>query len=189
MYTDKTLTLRKSIVYASELRNFLAFLHSKTAISFNILLVLQILCRYTKFRNVPTKLWKSIIGGGGGLPPALPPPPPPGYANGWQFQGSRCMIWPGICDINLVKLCNVGGNAICRAFGKDYFSFWLADQIGHVENGFSNRNCIIPFFGPTCQLKYRKLKQFENKGRSHPLTLKCGIFPPENSPEKMWSRF
>ena len=27
-----------------------------------------------KFPNVPTKLWKSIIGGGGGLPP--PPPPP-----------------------------------------------------------------------------------------------------------------
>ena len=30
----------------ASLENFLAFLHSKTAISFNILLVLQILCRY-----------------------------------------------------------------------------------------------------------------------------------------------
>ena len=67
-------------------------------------MVLQILCRYKwhacrltcsdKFRNVPTKLWKSIIGGGGELPPA--PPPPPGYANGWQCQGSRYVIWPGI---------------------------------------------------------------------------------------------
>ena len=47
--------------------------------------VLQILCRYKwhacrltcsdKFPNVPTKLWKSIIGGGG-LPPCPPPPPP-----------------------------------------------------------------------------------------------------------------
>ena len=65
----------------ASLENFLAFLHSKTAISFNILLVLQIHCRYKwhacrltcsdKFRNVPTKLWKSIIGGGGGeLPPS-----------------------------------------------------------------------------------------------------------------------
>ena len=89
-YTDKTLTLRKSMYMrangASELRKFFAFLHSKTAISFNILLVLQILCRYKwhacrltcsdKFPNVPTKLWKSIMGGGGGgLPPAPPPPP------------------------------------------------------------------------------------------------------------------
>ena len=48
MYTDKTLTLRKSmyICERASLENFLAFLHSKTAISFNILLVLQILCRY-----------------------------------------------------------------------------------------------------------------------------------------------
>ena len=54
---------------------------SKTAISFNILSVLQILCRYKwhacrltctdKFPNVPTKLWKSIIGGGG-QPAPLP---------------------------------------------------------------------------------------------------------------------
>ena len=68
----------------ASLENVLAFLHSKTAISFNILLVLQILCRYKwhacrltcsdKFRNVPTKLWKSIIGGGGG---GDSPPPPP----------------------------------------------------------------------------------------------------------------
>ena len=63
--------------------------------------ILQILCRYKwhacrltcsdKFRNVPTKFWKSIIwgGGGGGLPP-----PPPATLNGWQCQGSRYMIWP-----------------------------------------------------------------------------------------------
>ena len=45
-YTDKTLTLRKIYEYASERseqKNF-TFSHSKTAISFNILLVLQILC-------------------------------------------------------------------------------------------------------------------------------------------------
>ena len=73
-----------------------------------IFTLLQILCRYTwhacrltcsnKFRNVPTKLWKSIIGrgggGGGGIAPLPSPPPPPGYANGWQCQGSRYMIWP-----------------------------------------------------------------------------------------------
>ena len=49
-YTDKTLTLRKSVYMrargASELRTIFAFSHSKTAISFNILLVLQILCWY-----------------------------------------------------------------------------------------------------------------------------------------------
>ena len=91
-YVYRHTNIEKIYVYASEraerasLENFLAFLHSKTAISFNILLVLQILCRYKwhacrltcsdKFRNVPTKLWKSIIGGGGGIDP-LPPPPPP----------------------------------------------------------------------------------------------------------------
>ena len=57
---------------ASELRKN-ACSHSKTAISFNILLVLQKLCRYKfhtsrltctdRFPNVPTKLRKSIIGG------------------------------------------------------------------------------------------------------------------------------
>ena len=42
MYTDKTLTLTKSmyICERASLENVLAFLHSKTAISFNILLVL-----------------------------------------------------------------------------------------------------------------------------------------------------
>ena len=47
-YTVKTLTLRNCMCVrasrASELRIFFAFSHSKTAISFNILLVLQILC-------------------------------------------------------------------------------------------------------------------------------------------------
>ena len=46
MYTDKTITLGKSMYMRASLENFLAFLHSKTAISFNILLVLQILCPY-----------------------------------------------------------------------------------------------------------------------------------------------
>ena len=54
----------------------LAFSRSKTAISFNILLVLQILCRYKRhacrlactdrFPNVPTKLFFFFLGGGGG---------------------------------------------------------------------------------------------------------------------------
>ena len=79
-YTGKKNNIEK-IYYASELRKIFAFLHSKTAISFNILLVLQILCRYkwhacritctNKFPYVPTKLLKCIIGGGG----------PSGYAN------------------------------------------------------------------------------------------------------------
>ena len=77
-YAEKMLTLRKSMYMrasgASE--KIFAFSHSKTAISFNILLVLQKLCRYKlptcrltctdRFPNVPTKLRKSIIGGGGG---------------------------------------------------------------------------------------------------------------------------
>ena len=42
-YTDKTLTLRKIMNIRASLET-LAFSHSKTAISFNILLVLQILC-------------------------------------------------------------------------------------------------------------------------------------------------
>ena len=66
----------KIYIYASErserAQTIFAFSHSKTAISSNILLVLQILCRYKlhacrltctdKFPNVPTKLRKSIIG-------------------------------------------------------------------------------------------------------------------------------
>ena len=67
-YTDKSLTLRKSMYMrangASELRIFFAFLHSKTAISFNIFVgTSDILCRYKwhacrltcsdKFPNLP----------------------------------------------------------------------------------------------------------------------------------------
>ena len=87
-YTDKTLTLRRSMYMrasgASELRIFLHFCILK-------LLFLSIFCWYiryfvgtndmlvgshvpTNFQNVPTKLRKGIIGGGGG-------PPPSGYAN------------------------------------------------------------------------------------------------------------
>ena len=54
---------------ASELRKFSHYIYSKPAISFNILLILQILCRFTgtdKSLNVPTKLRKSNRGGGGG---------------------------------------------------------------------------------------------------------------------------
>ena len=37
--------------------------------------------KYTdKFPNVPTKVWKGIIGGGGGIAPPCPPPPPPPLA-------------------------------------------------------------------------------------------------------------
>ena len=47
-YTDKTVTLRKCMEYMrASFKNF-AFSHSNTAISLNILLVLQILC----FRNI-----------------------------------------------------------------------------------------------------------------------------------------
>ena len=52
---------------ASELRKFSHYIYSKPAISFNILLILQILCRFTgtdKSLNVPTKLRKSNRGGG-----------------------------------------------------------------------------------------------------------------------------
>ena len=57
-----------------------AFLHSKTAISFNILLVLQILCRYacrltciaTNFQMYRQNSEKALLGG---LPPCPPPPP------------------------------------------------------------------------------------------------------------------
>ena len=52
-YNDKILTLRESMSMrasiASELRIFFTFSHSKTAISFNILLVLQILCLRNTF--------------------------------------------------------------------------------------------------------------------------------------------
>ena len=50
-YVIKHYSLRKIYEYASELRIFFAFSHSKTAISFNILLVLMILClRYIYFQ-------------------------------------------------------------------------------------------------------------------------------------------
>ena len=53
----------------------------------------------TNFEMYRQNSEKALLGGGGELPPCPPPPPPPppGYANGWQCQGSRYMIWPGIC--------------------------------------------------------------------------------------------
>ena len=66
---------------ASELRFFLAFSHSKTAISFNVLLVLQKLCRY-KWWYLSAYMYRQVSkctdktpkkhywgGGGGQLPP------------------------------------------------------------------------------------------------------------------------
>ena len=85
-YTDKTLTLSKSMYMrangASELRHFFAFLHSKTAISFNILLetsdtlsvqmgMLVGLHVVTNFQMYRQNSEKSIMGG---LPPWPPPP-------------------------------------------------------------------------------------------------------------------
>ena len=84
-YTDKTLTLRKSMYMRASLDEFRILYILK-------LLILSIFCWYfryfvgtndmtcrltcsDKFPNVPTKLWKSIIGEGGIAP--LPPPPPP----------------------------------------------------------------------------------------------------------------
>ena len=61
---------------ASELRKFFAlYVYSKHAISFNILLILQILCRFVatdKSLTVPaTKLRKSNGGGGAGSTPLI----------------------------------------------------------------------------------------------------------------------
>ena len=102
MYTDKTLTLRKSICERASLEKcyilkllFLSIFcwYFRYFVSTNDMLVgLHVA---TNFEMYSTKLWKSIMGGN--CPPALPPPPPPGYANGWQCQGSRYMILPGIC--------------------------------------------------------------------------------------------
>ena len=86
--TDKTLTLREIYEYAS-----LENVHiKKTAISFNILLVLQKLRWYKNNdilagSHVPTNVQmyrqnseKALWGGGGGngeIAPQHPPPPPP----------------------------------------------------------------------------------------------------------------
>ena len=89
-YTDKTLSFRKS-VYASE----------RTAFYFNILWVLQLLCRYKlhayrlickdKFPKIPTKLREKCMWGGGQLPPAPPPPLATlvGWGTGAGDQGRR----------------------------------------------------------------------------------------------------
>ena len=94
-YVDKTLKLRKSMYMrasgASELRKFSHYYISKTAISFNILLVLQILCRYKwhacrltctdNFQMYRQNSKNALLGGGGG---AIAPPP--GYANANDSQ-------------------------------------------------------------------------------------------------------
>ena len=87
-YTNKTQTLRK--LYESDrskrVWKMFAFSHSKSAISFNILLVLQILCQYKltcllayTYRQISkciSKTQKKLYWG------ELPPPPLPGYASG-----------------------------------------------------------------------------------------------------------
>ena len=98
-----------------------AFSHSKTAISVNILLVLQILCRYKwcacrlasidKFPTVPTKIWKSIIGGGGGNCPR----PPSGYAS--EYVNSKTEIF---------------GNVLI-----------LEHFLPHCRNGYSYRTTLL----------------------------------------------
>ena len=77
-------------------------------ISFNILLVILILCRYKlhvcrfkctdKFPNVPTKLRKSIIGGGA---PCPPPPPPSGYASAPRCSALVGDPWTGCLNITM----------------------------------------------------------------------------------------
>ena len=89
---------------ASELRKFFAFSHSKTAISFNILLVHQKLCRYKwrtcrlactdRFPNLPTKLRKKHYWGGGGRG-QLPPCPPSGYASAYRTSRTRSPLRSG----------------------------------------------------------------------------------------------
>ena len=65
LYTVKTRTLRKSMYIRTSFR--FVWSYSKTAISFNILLLLQILWRY----KTKQKAWGAI------LPPPPPPPPTP----------------------------------------------------------------------------------------------------------------
>ena len=88
---------------ASELEHFcINFLNTKSAISFNILSVYQIFCRYkmicwsantvpTNFQNVPTKLQKSIKSWG------CPPPPPLAtlVIDGAYFKNNISMIFVG----------------------------------------------------------------------------------------------
>ena len=82
---NKVLTLWKSMFMRASYK-ILAFLHTKSAISFNILSVLQIFCRY-KWYCLSANMYRQISkctdktpkkhywGGGGG---GAPPPPPSG---------------------------------------------------------------------------------------------------------------
>ena len=99
-YTDKTLTLRKSMYMRS---NGASELRKCSHIYILKLLFLSIFCWYfryfvgtndmlvglhvaTNFQMYRQNSEKALLGGGGGCPP-----------DGWQCQGSRYMIWPGIC--------------------------------------------------------------------------------------------
>ena len=104
LYRQNT-NIEKIYVYASELRKFSSHFYILK------LLFLSIFCWYLRYfvgtndmlvgLHVATNFEmyrhnsEKALSGGGGIAPL--PSPLPGYANGWQCQGSRYMIWPGIC--------------------------------------------------------------------------------------------
>ena len=79
--TEKTLTFRKSMFMRASLENFRIFTFN-TAISFNILLVLQIYCRY-KMTCLSAYMYRQISKCTDKTPKKhlSPPPPPSGYAS------------------------------------------------------------------------------------------------------------
>ena len=60
----------------------------------DMLVGLHVATNFQMYRQNSEKLLGALLGGGVVPLPAPPPPPPPDYANGWQCQGSRYMIWP-----------------------------------------------------------------------------------------------
>ena len=105
MYTDKTLILRECMyMRASELRKFSHFSDSKTAISFNILLVLQILCRYEwhacRLKCTDKTPKKHYWAGGGQLPPCPPPPPPLATLMLYNTNVDTPCIWANLHGIS-----------------------------------------------------------------------------------------
>ena len=85
----------------------LAFLHTKIAISFNILSVQMICLSANMYRQISRlyrqKLRKGIIGGGGGPPPH---PPPSGYASDYDYfykeGGGRYKIYTPLFKENIM---------------------------------------------------------------------------------------
>ena len=142
--------------YASELRKFFAFLHSKTAISVNVLSVLQILCRYKwhacrltctdKFPNVPTKLRKCNIGGGQLHPPPATPPPSPLAT--LMVAGKLELVHIYVlssCDINSCEV-------------------WSVDALKWQKGA-----CCL--FAPFEQLSRHKSRQLISRHKSHQIIL------------------